>query len=184
MSDKIKDGKVLKSKHFNGDILITDPCYILKDESYDQDWSKCKYGYNMEKLGIKNYITNSTLYGDWSCTVWKSSYLKECTKENVIGKFCADAGLVSVFLLDEVRRYNPDIDEWIKNHSWCAAVIKKFDGDVQMMIYSEEYERDDDFIDSFGHVYWRKGEKYKYDYLKLYGVVNNKIVWMSGQTGF
>ena len=37
---------------FKGDIIITDPCYICKDD----DWSKCGYGDNMGRLGIKNYI--------------------------------------------------------------------------------------------------------------------------------
>lgn len=50
------------------------------------------------------------------------------TKE--IGHFCADAGLVAVFLLDEVLKYNPDFTKWMKEHSWCATLIKDFDGDV------------------------------------------------------
>ena len=79
---------------FKGDIIITDPCYICKDD----DWSKCGYGDHMERLGIKNYICRDTIYGDWSCTTFNSD-----TKEP-IGEFCADAGLVAVFLLDEVCR--------------------------------------------------------------------------------
>lgn len=48
-----------------------------------------------------------------------------------LGKFCADAGLVAVFLLDEVRKYNPDIDKWIKEHPWCVTTIEDFDGNVE-----------------------------------------------------
>ena len=86
---------------FKGDIIITDPCYICKNG----DWSKCGYGDNMGRLGIKNYICRDTIYGDWSCTTFNSD-----TKEP-IGEFCADAGLVAVFLLDEVLKYNPDSHE-------------------------------------------------------------------------
>lgn len=51
-----------------------------------------------------------------------------------IGHFCADTGLVSVFLLDEVKKYNPDIEKWIEEHGWCATVIKDFDGDVEYYV--------------------------------------------------
>lgn len=38
---------------------------------YD-DWGKCDYGDNMEVLGFSNYISESTIYGDWSCTTWST----------------------------------------------------------------------------------------------------------------
>lgn len=58
---------------FKGTIVITDPCYIIKDPigSLD-DWEVCKYGENMEVLGINHYITGDTIYGDWSCTTYAS----------------------------------------------------------------------------------------------------------------
>ena len=54
---------------FKGDIIITDPCYIIK-EINSEDWDKCDFGDNMEVLGINHYISESTIYGDWSCTTW------------------------------------------------------------------------------------------------------------------
>lgn len=195
----ISSSKVVMTKHFTGDILITDPCYICKEvdestqpklENYltypkesdypdygptdvstilpwgkfssatyhneynrfreDMDiwrtknpshWHLCNYGYDFEVFGIHNYMTHSTLYGDWSCTVYNSD-----TSEP-IGNFCADAGLVSVFLLDEVRIYNPDIDKWIEGHPWCATVIKGFDGDISYHHVHIEWvwEEDSDF---------------------------------------
>lgn len=42
--------------------------------------------------------------------------------------------LVWVFDLDEVRKYNPDIDEWIASHNWCVTVIPDFDGEVEYTI--------------------------------------------------
>ena len=49
---------------FKGNIIITDPCYIVKDS----DWEKCDCGNNMEVLGFRTFISESTIYGDWSCT--------------------------------------------------------------------------------------------------------------------
>ncbi len=167
--------------YFQGTIIITDPCYIVKkcteknpypfpwttvnikspniDEMIKQytewekthdDWLKCAYGYNMEALGIHNYITESTIYGDWSCTTYGitedpykvvdhlaeafekgENYEVKCSK---LGNFCADSGLVSVFNLDEVRKYNPDIDKWIPSHDWCVTTIPDFDGEANYYV--------------------------------------------------
>lgn len=144
---------------FKGTIIITDPCYIMRAEHHgttpitEDDWEACDYGQNMEVLGIKHYICESTLYGDWGCTTYKvdtdpveiinsmaEAYangdyeIDFSSKVSKIGNFCADAGLVAVFLLDEVRKYNPDIDKWIKEHPWCVTTIEDFDGDVEYYI--------------------------------------------------
>jgi hypothetical protein len=112
---------------FRGDIIITDPCYIIRDENQmtKDDWEECNYGENMEALGIKNYLTRETIYGDWSCT----TYNKDTGEE--IGKFGADAGLVSVFLLSEVLAYNPDFDYHISK-PWTTTLIKDFDGYIRI----------------------------------------------------
>lgn len=204
-----------ETMNFNGTIIITDPCYIIKEcplecpkpedfnlsysihsKPYDQystpdelaykaacdkywkerseydDWEKCEYGENMETLGITTYISESTIYGDWSCTTWStpnrdvenqieelnklcadacraeeeygwdSTQSKECeeriSKDTVdivkLGNFCADAGMVAVFLLDEVLKYNPEFYKWIEEHPWCVTVISDFDGDIQYHI--------------------------------------------------
>lgn len=195
---------------FKGTIIITDPCYIVKDlderlqeagitikcpsfsntnpENFDEDfksyreevkkyheqvdpyddWKTCEYGNNMEALGFTCYISKPTIYGDWSCTTWSTpcknikeqirelntlynkrskaaeedenseqykSYDKQCkeaTRDLVnIGSFCADAGMVSVLLLDEVLKYNSSFSKWIDQHSKCVTVIPDFDGDVE-----------------------------------------------------
>lgn len=197
---------------FKGDIIITDPCYIMRaehhgtkniperpdmykivtalytdnselkkqqyaeyqrlmqewDDKYD-DWSRCNYGQNMEVLGIHTYLTRDTEYGDWSCTTFRDvpeamkaleelnanfaelwnnintprkdeSFLKKLREDRdeiykkydiILGQFCADAGLVSVFLLDEVLKYNPDFDYHI-NNKWTTTWIKDFDGDAEI----------------------------------------------------
>ena len=49
----------------------------------------------------------------------------------ILGNFCADAGLVGVFLLDEVLKFNPKFDYHI-NRLWTTTLIKDFDGDIVM----------------------------------------------------
>lgn len=210
---------------FDGDIIITDPCYIMKkrDEStrpkwddfhpykiiydypdYDEktktskmfsenmskldkadaiwqkenpdDWDVCNYGSNMEAIGIHNYMTRDTLYGDWSCTTFNSDTQKE------IGEFCADAGLVSVFLLDEVLKYNPDFD-YHKEKSWTTTLIKNFKGTVQfVVVYTEGvYEESTE--------YHKKGEKWEDYSVEVVGHGINKetgepINFVGKQTGF
>lgn len=121
-----------------------------KWEWLHNDWKRCYCGRNMEILGIHNYITESTIYGDWSCTTYKitedpykvidsfveaakagEDYGVDCSS---LGNFCADSGLVSVFNLDKVRKYNPDIDEWIASHDWCVTMIPDFDGEVNYYV--------------------------------------------------
>ena len=133
-SDKYLDSEPME---FDGDIIITDPCYIIRAKHHgttpitDDDWNACEYGENMEALGINNYMTRDTLYGDWSCTTYNTD-----TKEP-IGEFCADAGMVSVFLLDEVLKYNPDFD-YHTERLWTTTLIKDFKGTVQFIVKHEE----------------------------------------------
>lgn len=169
---------------FNGTIIITDPCYIMRhdkimdystrpnpedylkyntankypnyeeyekdcnlfltaarkwEEENQTDWQLCNYGYNLEKLGFTNFITRNTLYGDWGCTTYNQH-------NKSIGTFCADAGLVSVLLLDEVLKYNPDYDDHINNQH-CVTVIKDFKGTVQVIVKEDkEYNEYNLFI--------------------------------------
>lgn len=93
---------------FKGDIIITDPCYIIKKDS--EDWRKCDYD---DKIA------------DASLNIEK------------IGYFCADAGMVAVFLLDEVLKYNPDFDYHI-NREWTTTLIKDFDGEINYYVDDED----------------------------------------------
>lgn len=110
---------------FNGDILITDPCYIIKENT--DDWKKTEYGQDMSVLGLKTFITHDTIFGDWSCITFNTDTKK------TLGQFCADAGLVGVFLLDEVLKYNPSFDCHL-NKPWTTTWIKNFKGTVQIVV--------------------------------------------------
>lgn len=209
---------------FNGDIIITDPCYIIKERNestrpkwddfhpyksiyeypdYDEktktskmfsenaakldkadeiwqksnpdDWDVCDCGSNMESIGIHNYMTRDTLYGDWSCTTFDLD-----TKER-IGEFCADAGLVSVLLLDEVLKYNPNFD-YHKNKPWTTTLIKDFKGTVQfVVVYTEGVYED-------STEYHKKGDKWEDYSVEVVGHGINKktgkpINFVGKQTG-
>jgi hypothetical protein len=123
---------------FDGTIIITDPCYVMRAEHHgtkpitENDWKSCEYGENMEALGFsKNYLTRDTICGDWSCTTYNEFGRK-------IGEFCADAGLVSVFLLDDVLAYNPDFTKFMKEAKDCVTVIKDFHGDIDIIVNDAE----------------------------------------------
>lgn len=127
------------SLYMEGDILITDPCYIEKETD---DFSTNSF-YN------RNFpdrcIAKRTIYGDWLCTLFECeaddvelvrTYITELIESNqnlypgkVIGNFCADAGAVGVFYLDDVLKYNPDFNYHIEK-PWTATVIKNFKGTV------------------------------------------------------
>ena len=131
--------------------------YFSESRKYD-DWDKCDWGENMEVLGIHNYISKSTIYGDWSCSTYQTKEEPKEFMESIlrilndnlengedsedwipyegeyIGEFCADAGLVGVFLLDEILAYNPEWKSWIEEHPWCATIIEDFEGEVEYYI--------------------------------------------------
>lgn len=111
----------------NKTIIITDPSYVIRNNRPDE-WEKCKYGDNMEKLGFHNYIITPTKVGDWSCTTFNSA-------GESIGTFTADTGLVGVFELDEILKYNQDFMDLIPKK--CYTVIGHFDGIIS--VEEEDY---------------------------------------------
>lgn len=121
-------------KHFCGDIIITDPCYIAKDDDWPDFLDVVYKGENE----IKTFIERDTIYGDWSCTVF------DTINKEKIGTFCADAGFVGVFDLNEVITYNPSFD-YHTERPWTTTLIKDFDGDIWFEVkeeYDEKYGND------------------------------------------
>lgn len=143
---------------FKGDIIITDPCYIDRKDNtlWNEDVVDLFSGSGLSEYGFTDYIWEDTIYGDWSCTTF---HLKEDAKnvsisdltnvdfyEKPLGEFCADAGLVGVFLLDEVLAFNPDFDYHI-NRPWTTTLIKDFDGEIECIV-----EGDVVFIRGIGNI--------------------------------
>ena len=113
---------------FKGDLIITDPCYIVKDED---DWELCNYGENLEKLEIKTYISS----GGADCV---GSHVINLTTKQVLGEFCSDSGVVSIMSLKELRKYNPDYTEELSEGNY--AIIPNFKGTVEKV----KIENDED----------------------------------------
>jgi len=104
---------------FKGDILIGDPCEMVKS---GKDWQLCAWGERMEALGIETF-----LYADFQ---------EDCPnvvdeQGNVLGSFCTDSSAVVVTTLQELLRYNKEFDQHIKYpKNW--TVIKDFEGTVSV----------------------------------------------------
>lgn len=118
-------------KHYHGDIIITDPCYVISDD----DWDDFCDNDEIERF-LPSGIARSTIYGDWSCTT-----IDVATK-NPLGHFCADSGMVAVFDLAEVLARYPDFRDHIERE-WTTTLIKDFDGDVWFEV--KHNTRNDDF---------------------------------------
>ena len=156
-----------------GDIIITDPCYVVQN---DEDWNKCRNGEDMSDLGIKHYIVRDTLYGDWNCTMFDSN-----TKQP-IGEFCADVGMVGVFLLDEVLKYNPDFDYHI-NRPWTTTLIRNFKGAVSFQVVHHVGVYED------SNKFHKKGDSFEDDEVQVIGhgidtQTGKQINFIGKQTGF
>lgn len=155
-------------KAFDGDIIITDPCYVIDDD----DWYAIDVAQKFvisdggllcnRSFGGMNFIYRDTIYGDWGCTTFNTD-----TKE-VIGNFCADAGLVSVFLLDEVLQYDPSFDYHI-NRTWTTTLIKDFKGTVQFVVVYEDGHYKDETK------YHKKGEHWEDYSVEVVGHGINRI---------
>ena len=138
-------------------LIITDPCYLDNvmpgveckvDKHY---WpSICMEGDDcsrpMGHFGFTDNICCGTMYGDWSCTMYRTEvnplealktvedlnvFLKESQESRKeIGSFCADAGMVCVVDADELRKFNPSFFEWALFHKHCVTAIMDFTGTV------------------------------------------------------
>ena len=112
---------------FDGDVVITDPCYLL--HGIDRDKYRHWWDFS-NKIILEGGLENSTYYGDWGCTVYKKD---NCdigelgkTKPEPIGHFCADAGMVCVVHLRDVLKHNPNFK--VEPDDRCTALIRGFKG--------------------------------------------------------
>ena len=70
---------------FKGTIVITDPCYLDNgmDSSESKNlWRDSNYGEDLSVFGCSDYISEGTLYGDWSCFTYKG--LKDEVRNKLI----------------------------------------------------------------------------------------------------
>ena len=130
---------------------------------------------DLTKIGFSKWINRYNFYGDWTCTV----HLLDPDRE--IGKFTSDSGMVGVFLLDEVLKYNPDYPYLEENES-TATIIRNFKGTIQFIVtestlshsYSANDEQDNEITD-FSAIIVGKG---------INKVTGERMHFITKQTGF
>lgn len=141
---------------FKGNILITDPCYITKDEDWRSTEELEDY-YDLLSDNNVDSLSDSTGGGDGSWKVYKTDGdPMECVKKiqdiydksrknddetiskieeyldnfTVLGAFCADAGMSCVCDLKQLYEYNPEAKDFVEKHPWCCTVLENFDGEI------------------------------------------------------
>lgn len=61
---------------FKGTIVITDPCYLdsnMNNEDNLDLWEASNYGEDLSVFGCSQWISENTIYGDWSCFTYKGT---------------------------------------------------------------------------------------------------------------
>lgn len=126
---------------------------IVTDTKYG-DWS-CKTLKGSDIEDVRN-IWNSKYFDFWNKYNFSeltdeeksklldefNQFSKEYDKKYCLGNFCADAGLVGVFILDEVLTYNPNFNYHI-DKPWTTTVIQNFTGTIkfnEVKISETEFE--------------------------------------------
>lgn len=115
---------------FDGDIIITDPCYLARDDEYEKLLKNHHFNSVVSFNDDKSLMFRDTLYGDWSCSTYDGD------KHN-IGSFCADAGLVGVTTVEAAKRLGYDYEDVISKE-WVATVITNFHGKIWFEVEFEE----------------------------------------------
>ena len=119
-----------KVMDFNGDIVITDPCYLSANMADEERRNfDCEHMTNYGIVGIES----DTYCGDWDCTTYDRLTWDEDGHSEPIGKFCADSGMVCVADLASVLKFNPKYDYHIKK-DWSTTLIRDFKGTVCIRI--------------------------------------------------
>nr|DAL66756.1 MAG TPA: Protein of unknown function (DUF4241) [Bacteriophage sp.] len=119
-----------KVMEFDGDIVITDPCYLSHNMSNEERRGfDCAY---MAHYGIVG-IESDTYYGDWSCTTYDRLTWDEDGHSKPIGEFCADSGMVCVADLKSVLKFNPKYNDHIE-YPYCVTLVRNFKGTVRIKI--------------------------------------------------
>lgn len=119
-----------KVMDFNGDIIITDPCYLSVNMTNEERRNfDCACMINYGIIGIES----DTYYGDWDCSTFDRLSFDENDCPKLIGKFCADSGMVCVADLRSVLKFNPKYDYHIKNDR-TTTLIRNFKGTVRIKI--------------------------------------------------
>ncbi len=107
-----------KKEHFEGTIVIGDPCSMV---SCEEDWQTAKWGERMDALGIGAFLS-----------IEFEEDIREIVDDrgSVLGEFCTDSCVVVVVGLEDLLKYNPLFKSELTSYPQNFTVIKDFIGDV------------------------------------------------------
>ena len=111
----------------NDTLIITDPCYIMKDEDWDKYTSNLSIPLDeflRSRYNFGEVIACGTGVGDWSNEIVDSN-------ENVLGRFCADAGMVIVCTASDFANYG-GVEEKLRDYAskGLATIIPDYSGTI------------------------------------------------------
>ena len=110
-----------------GDILLTDPMYLIRKDS-ENDWDTVlSEGYDhaaLHLLGIRTYLSVEA-GEDGSLEVQNDAGER-------VGEFCTDSCLFCVCDLKQVLAYNPDFLTNYAKYPNTFCVIRDFEGEVSV----------------------------------------------------
>lgn len=113
---------------FKGNLLLTDPVYIVK-KWCESDWKLLlSDGYDyavLHYLGITKYVLGE-IGEDSEWNVIDNSGMK-------VGSYCSDSRLFCVCDLKQVLVYNPDFLISFDKNSECYCVINDFDREIKVI---------------------------------------------------
>lgn len=111
---------------FSGDLLMTDPAYLVASEA---DWQLVlSEGYDraaLHLLGICDFLSAEAGDDTVRCVIGAN--------DDRIGAFCTDSTLFCVCDLAQVLAYNPDFLTKNEKYPDTFCVILDFDGDVSVL---------------------------------------------------
>lgn len=128
--------------YFKGTIVITDPCYLDNGGNLDL-WEKSDFGNDLSVLGCSQWISESTIYGDWSCATYKGNP-KDIEESLVnIQQFYDTVDKLSKEVLgyDAAWEFlHKDFQELCTKHEYKFPRLGKFCADVGMVcvVYLDE----------------------------------------------
>lgn len=146
-------------KEFKGNIIITDPYYIVHYKTGNPKEDLAYY------LHTNNFICEDLFYGEWRYVCWKGHKIprvewgknitswrdKQIDYENhsditylmydpsshsnfldsIYGTFCSDSGKVLIIDSDYVLTYLPNFMNWQLIYSRACTIISNFSGTVE-----------------------------------------------------
>jgi hypothetical protein len=135
----------------NETIVITDPCYfentkpLLSKSTIYGDWgctvfrgTKDEVNRNINEIR-KSYDDIRKKYKKKKKISQENKLIEaEFDKKYKLGDFCADAGLVAVFLLKDILKDKSDECKENLKKEWIRTIIEDFTGEVEYEIDGED----------------------------------------------